>query len=494
MPKFTYEEICKATGGRIVNFDGSATELSVCHVESISTDTRTIEKGALFVALKGERFDGHRFIQAAADKGATLFLVSEHSSMPAGVPFILVADTTVALGDIARFYRRRLGCKVIGVTGSVGKTSTRRMIESVFEKSMKTYATAANNNNEIGLPLTILSAPEDVELIILEMGMRLKGEISYLTHIALPDIAVISHVGVAHIERLGSKKAILEAKLEICEGLINEKMLVINGDDTMLTEYLLQSRHRSWSQLGVAVTNASEENEILAALSANESVKLCSVNYLEDGTDFTLDYRSSKDNQSLRCRLNVVGQHQVKNALLAILCAMHLQIPAASIIDGLARLSVLDGRGKLIKIDQYSIYDDAYNAGPESMTASFESLKQWAPNARRVAAIGGMLELGDYAEAFHYESGVAAAKSGLSLIVVCGPNRNAFLNGVLSVSEDIEVILCEDKMDVLNVLADSLKPGDALLIKASHSFGFDTLAKEVVDKLNEKNAESEAGE
>lgn len=494
MPIFTYEEICAATGGILLNDPGAYEEITERQILSVSTDTRDIQAGALFVALKGERFDGHRFCQSAADKGASLLLVSEDSNLPLGLPYVLVSDTTVALGKIARFYRLRLGCKVIGVTGSVGKTSTRRMIESVFDSHMKTHATKANNNNEIGLPLTILSAPEDVELIILEMGMRLKGEISYLSHIAMPDIAVISNIGVAHIERLGSKQAILEAKLEICEGLINDKLLVINGEDRLLSNHLLEMGKKTWGELGVTLSTSSIENGALITQAANQSVKLTNVSYFETGSEFQVEYLSPNSKQSLSCKLNIAGQHHVKNALLAILCAMHLDIPAHAIIEGLENYSVLDGRGKLIQSGQYLIYDDAYNAGPESMAASFDSLKQLAPNARRVAAVGGMLELGDYAKQLHFETGVAAAKSGLSLIAVCGQYKDAFFDGVRTVSTDVNVVLCEDKKEIVEVLAEMLKPDDALLIKASHAFGFDSLARELLEKIDENQIDSEASE
>ncbi|NLT12126.1 MAG: UDP-N-acetylmuramoyl-tripeptide--D-alanyl-D-alanine ligase [Clostridiaceae bacterium] len=493
MPIFTFDEICVATGGRLFNYSGDSEGLSVRQTTSVSTDTRDIRAGALFVALKGERFDGHRFCQIAADKGAALLLVSDCSNLPSGLPYLLVSDTLLALGQIAKYYRIRLGCKVIGVTGSVGKTSTRRMIESVFGKSMKTHATKDNNNNEIGLPMTILSAPEDVELIILEMGMRLKGEISYLTHIAMPDVAVISNIGVAHIERLGSKEAILEAKLEICEGLINEKLLVINGEDSLLSQRLLKSGEKTWGELGVAFSavNLLEDNPPIVS-AANQVVKLMSARYFESGSEFLVRWFSENEEQEISFRLNVAGQHHVNNALLAILCALHFDVSVQAICEGLEEFSVLDGRGKLLKLGRYLIYDDAYNAGPESMAASFDSLKLLAPNSRRVAAVGGMLELGDYAKQYHFEAGIAAAKSGLSLIAVCGQHKDAFIEGVRTISTDIQVIMCEDKDEMVDVLAQKLQPEDALLIKASHAFGFHTLASELLNKINENQIKSEA--
>ena len=237
---FSLEEIVSAVNGQLIIGSDRRMDKPVT-VTGVSKDTRTIKEGELYVALVGDNFDGHSFCSMALEKGASLLLVSDASYLPTTSLAVLVDDTRIALGLLARHYRFKLGAKVIAITGSVGKTSTREMISAGLSDSFKVYSTKANLNNEIGLPMTILSAPEDTEVLVLEMGMRARGEISYLTSIACPDIAIITNVGFSHISRLGTQKNILLSKFEIVEGLVAGGVLAVNGDDKLLTDYSLEN-------------------------------------------------------------------------------------------------------------------------------------------------------------------------------------------------------------------------------------------------------------
>ena len=237
---FTLEEVKKAVGGRLVSKTDEIVFATAVEITGVSTDTRKIKPGELFIALKGENFDGNDYLAKAMELGAPALITDDERLVPEGANAVIVEDTVKALGLLASHYRFKLGCKVIAVTGSVGKTSTRMMITEVLKTGLKVHSTSKNNNNEIGMAQTILSAPEDSEVIVVEMGMRGPGEISYLTKIARPDIAIITNVGYSHIGRLGSKDAILNAKMEITEGLTDGGIIAINSDDRKLFDHCVK--------------------------------------------------------------------------------------------------------------------------------------------------------------------------------------------------------------------------------------------------------------
>ena len=237
---FTLEEVKKAVSGRLVSKTEEIVFATSIEVSGVSTDTRTIKPGELFIALKGENFNGNDYLAKAMESGACALITDDEKMVPEGANAIIVEDTVKALGDLANHYRFKLGCKVIAVTGSVGKTSTRTMIAAVLKTGLKVHSTERNFNNEIGMAQTILSAPEDSEVIVVEMGMRGAGQISYLTKIARPDIAIITNIGYSHIGILESKDAIMNAKMEICEGLTDGGIIAINSDDRKLFDHCVK--------------------------------------------------------------------------------------------------------------------------------------------------------------------------------------------------------------------------------------------------------------
>ena len=472
---FSFDEVVAAVGGTVVNRKGSIG--GTVFVTGVSTDTRTIEEGNIYIALKGEKFDGHNYTSQAVEKGACAVIVSSATKIPSNAIGIVVKDTLKALGDLAEHYRFKLGCKVIAVTGSVGKTTTREIIKAALEPSFNIWSTKNNLNNDIGLPSTILSAPENTEVMIVEMGMRGRGQIDYLTNIAHPDIAVITNVGYSHIGILGSREEIRAAKAEIINGLTEQGILIVNGDDDFLFDY---------------VRNIIPLNNGLAAVSVGEkpggSVMNCPVlvsayNIKEDdGMNFDVAFAVGGNRNELKdVHISLGGEHNVRNACFAIICAGLLKADMEKTRAALAAYAPMDGRGKTYHGKTYTIINDAYNASPESMAAAFKNLSVTNPGSRKIAVLGGMLELGSESSRLHEQTGAECGKYSFDKIIVTGDDRNAFIKGLKSVSKNADVVSCADTEEVRKKISGIIKPGDTVLFKASHSFGFETLAKEFTD-------------
>ncbi|MCR5804001.1 MAG: UDP-N-acetylmuramoyl-tripeptide--D-alanyl-D-alanine ligase [Clostridia bacterium] len=474
---FSLEEIISAVNGKLII--GSDCKMNEpVFVSGVSKDTRTIEPGQMYVALVGENFDGHSFCNMALEKGASLLLVSDISYLPTKCLAVLVDDTRVALGLLARHYRFKIGAKVIAVTGSVGKTSTREMIAAGLDKSFKVYSTKANLNNDIGLPMTILSAPIDTEVLVLEMGMRLRGEISYLTSIACPDIAVITNIGFSHIERLGSQKEILLAKFEITEGLVAGGVLALNGDDKFLADYALEN---------ITIANLVASSNITKDVSPNNygiCVKAENIAISPSKTSFDIDIKTSKTTQIIKdVIVNAPGVHHVRNATFAFICAAALNADFEKVKEGIASYEPMAGRGAVLEGDKITVIDDAYNAAPESMELSFSNL-DIIGKGRKIAVLGGMLELGDYAPMLHEKVGKSAGSYNFDKIFLMGDNKDDFVSGLLSEDKDSCYEVFDNISDLEKSLREYITDGDTILFKASNAFGFQKLARTISEELN----------
>ena len=472
---FTLEEVVTAVGGNICAPGIAEVQASSICIKGVSKDTRTIKNGDIYLAIRGERFDGHDFISDAVSKGTVCVLADRREKIPEGVIAVIVKDTVTAIGLLAKYYRLKLGCKTVCVTGSVGKTSTREMVACVLSSGMKCFSTKMNENNEIGMPMTILSAPLDTEVLVLELGMRLKGEISYLTNIACPDIAIITTVGYSHIERLGSREAIMDAKCEIIEGLGSGGMIIVNGDDQTLVKKVQSMVPFSTI---VASVSVSGHNSQLPVEAYAENIKF----EKNGGVVFDCIVRRIESTVHIKdASLTLNGVHNVRNALFAILCGAVLKIPREKSIKAIAGFVQPKGRGMVHFTDRYIVIDDAYNASPESMEAAFGNLSVIGHGRRKVAVLGGMLELGDYSAKLHKQVGKTCAGFGFDQILITGDNRKEFIDGVRSLDKNIDIIECVDTADVKKKLAETVRDGDVLLFKASHSFGFEKLASEFVE-------------
>lgn len=412
-----------------------------------NNDTRKLNSGELFVALQGVR-DGHDYIPAALEKGAAAVLCTHCDG---DYPAIVVPDTRLALGDIARHERQRLGCKVIGITGSVGKSTTKEMVSAVLSSTYRVSKTPVNHNNDIGMPMAILSMPEDTQIAVLEMGMNHFGEIAYLSAIAKPDVAVIVNIGTMHIEHLGSMEGILQAKLEILEGMGSERKVILNGDDP-----LLWNLHKTLS--GVTYFGVSNTECAVMGSDVRE-------------TEGMLQFKVEHQERQIPITLQLEGQHYVSDALAAIAVGAALDVDDDKIRQSLAGFENMAGRQEIFQAGEYTIIKDCYNAGPESMSAALTVLGH--KTGRRVAVLGDMLELGVCTPAEHYKIGRLAAEKA-DILLAYGPNSSRVMNGAITGGmSDTRVSAYEDREKLVAALKQIAKPGDVLLFKGSRGMQMD---------------------
>ena len=422
-----------------------------------SNDSRSVKPGQLFVALEGVR-DGHDFIPAALAAGAAAVLCS-HSG--GDFPAIVVKDTRKALGDIAREERKRLNVKVVGVTGSVGKSTTKEMIVGILSQKYRTGKTPVNHNNDIGMPMAILALPEDTEVAVLEMGMNHFGEMAYLTSIAAPDIAVITNIGTMHIEHLGSREGILHAKLEILQGLRPGGHLIYNGDEPLL-----------WNLRGSGSTAPHYFGLENPACDVKGSVR----QEAEGCTELAV----TAGEESFQVCLPVEGRHFVSDALAAVAVARLLEVPVEGIRQGLAGFRSMEGRQEIYEAGGYTIIRDCYNAGPESMAASLTVLGK--KNGRRIAVLGDMLELGVCTQAEHYRVGrIAVGKC--DLLLALGKNAGRVVNGAITGGmRPVDAMAFDSAPELVRVLRAKARPGDIILFKGSRGMKMEQVLDQFLEK------------
>ena len=437
MGRITLQQAADWCGGRVDPKYAGVTFLGA------NNDSRKIQPGQLFIALQGER-DGHDFVPKALENGAAAVLCTHCDG---DYPAIVVEDTRIALGDIAQGERKRIGMKVVGVTGSVGKSTTKEMIACVLGGTYRVGKTPVNHNNDIGMPMAILSMPEDTEVAVLEMGMNHFREIAYLASIALPDVAVIINIGTMHIEHLGSQEGILRAKLEILEGMKPDGQVILNGDDALLINVHKKS--------ALNVTYFGVRNPDCAVRGVN-------VRQVQD----TLEFSTQWEDQTLPISLAMEGTHYVSDALAAICVGLALDVPAEMIRQRLATFHNLAGRQEILDIKGYTIIKDCYNAGPESMAAALSVLGK--KPGRHIAVLGDMLELGVCTQAEHYRVGRIAAENA-DIVLAYGPNSDRVISGALTGGmKESKAMAFTDRQRLIEALKRLAKPGDVLLFKGSH--------------------------
>ena len=439
MAKFTLQQVADACGGQVVP------EFAAVAVNGVCSDSRKLRQGQLFIALKGARFDGHDYIPEAIKAGAAGAISARE--MP-GLPVVVVPDTLRALGDLARFYRQSLEIKVIGITGSVGKTTTKEMIAGILETAFRTARTEGNYNNNIGLPQTVLEIPEDYQAAVLELGMNHFNEMSYLTSIAQPDIAVITNIGTMHIEHLGSREGILQAKLEILEGLRPDGRTVFNGDEPLL-----------W--------NLKEYNRVTPLYFGVEN-DACDVLAKDVETvDGGMNFRVHAFGDEMEVFIPAPGMHMVYNALAAISVGYLMGVKPAKMQQALAMFRNAGMRQEIIKRDGYTVIADCYNAGPESMEAALQVLADTPTQGRRIAVLGDMLELGVCSPAEHYRIGRLAAQTANALFTY-GKMADRYISGAVTGGMNQKrVTTYKTHEELADALKRFAKPGDVLLFKGS---------------------------
>lgn len=445
---FTTVEIAEVTGGKLLG--GSVT------VTGVSTDTRTIAPGMLFVAIRGESFDGNDYVGAAAEKGAAA-AISDRSSGADGysIPVILVEDSRAAQLALARYHRERFPLKLVGVTGSVGKTSTKDMVYAVLSAKFTTLKTEGNFNNDIGLPRTLFRLNESYGAAVIEMGMSGLGEISVLSKAAAPDICIITNIGWCHIENLKTRENILKAKLEILDGASAEAPLILNGDDEFLKTVDIPGR-----------------KIVRYGRGDNCDVRAEDIIQTADGQEFTLVYGGKR----YIAKLPVVGEHHVMNALAAFAAGIEAGMTAEEIIPAFLRYEASGMRQRIEKRGDITVILDCYNASPTSMESSLSVLGGMECSGRKCAVLGDMLELGEMSAQLH--AGVAEY---ITKNADC-----AFLYGAEMANcrealerSGFEVHHSTDKAALTAELLSWLRPGDIALFKGSRGMRMEEIAEKV---------------
>ena len=421
-----------------------------------NNDSRKITKDQLFVALQGER-DGHDFIPKALENGAAAVLCTHADG---DFPAIVVEDTRLALGEIARGERERLGMKVVGLTGSVGKSTTKEMVSAVLSSTYKVSKTPANHNNDIGMPMAILAMPEDTQVAVLEMGMNHFREIAYLTNIGRPDLAVIINIGTMHIEHLGSMEGILKAKLEILEGMPKNAPIVLNGDDTLLWNQREELKGRA-VYFGVR----NPEAEVVGADVCQKADSLC--------------LTANTAGKAIPLAMPLEGEHYVLDALAAVTVGIQMGITPENIAKSLGAFQNMEGRQEIYEKKGFTIISDCYNAGPESMTAALAVLGNRP--GRRVAVLGDMLELGKCTDAEHYKIGRVAAEKADMLLAYGDHSLRLLYGAITGGMSQGKARAFTDKEKLVQALKQMAKPGDVLLFKGSRGMRME----EVLEKFLE---------
>lgn len=452
----TVKEILEATNGYLIY--GNENE----ECENFSKDTKAIHQGDIFIGFKGEKIDGGIFYKKALEAGAKGCIVNKDANKELeyieGKFIITVADTVDAIQKIAKLKREKYNIPVIAITGSVGKTSTKDIIASVVSKKYKVLKTQGNLNNHIGLPITILGLKDHTAMVV-EMGMNHLGEISVLTNIAKPTIAVITNVGTAHIGNLGSRENILKAKLEIIEGLKDNGKIVINNDNDLLHNWYKENTNKN----KIVTYGIQNKSDIIAE----------NINYIENSSNYILDEKGKK----IKINVPIGGEAFIYNSLAAICVGKILGIDIDKIKQGIEEFKLTKMRLDVqISKNGYTIINDCYNANYDSMKSAIEFLKS-SEGTRKIAVLGDMLELGEYSAKLHEDVGKLVAKNNIDVLVTVGKEAKNIAKTVKG--KGIEVYEFMENNDAIKKIKEILKKDDVILIKASNSMGF----KDIVNAI-----------
>ncbi|MBF7083247.1 UDP-N-acetylmuramoyl-tripeptide--D-alanyl-D-alanine ligase [Desulfallas sp. Bu1-1] len=455
MITMTVGQVYRAIGGKLLQGDEGVT------VSRVSTDTRQIQPGDLFFALRGERYDAHDFVDRAVAGGAAALVVSRKVPVDARVPVIMVGDTLAGLQALAAYNRRQFAVPVVGVTGSSGKTTTKDMVAAVLETRYKVLKTKGNFNNEIGLPLTLLDFSAEHGAAVVEMGMRAPGEIDALCRLARPTCAIINNIGVAHLERLGSVENIARAKGEILDHISADGFALLPGDSPHAREQARRCHGR------VFFFGLDPGMDIFARDVRREGA----------GNRFT----AVMGDVQCEVYLPLPGRHNVMNALAAAGTGLLLGLTPDEVAAGLARVTLSGMRTELVDAGAYTIINDAYNANPDSTCAALQSLEEIAGDRRKVAVLGDMLELGGGAEEGHRRAGAAAVRHGTALLVTVGELSRETAEGARQAGGVRDgIIPCGNKDEAVQVLRRELRPGDVVLVKGSRGMRMEEIIRDLL--------------
>jgi UDP-N-acetylmuramoyl-tripeptide--D-alanyl-D-alanine ligase len=457
MEHVSLHDLMLATGGRL-----SAVPSPDSTVQQICTDTRQLKRGDVFWALQGEQYDGHDFIAQAFDRGAAFCVASSNTRVPTG-PALLVPDTGSALMQFAKWYRGTLDALLIGLTGSVGKTTTRDLIHVALASEFEGIRSRRNFNNTIGLPLSLLDADHRHEFIVLEMGASRIGDIAELAAVASPEIGVVTAIGPAHLKTFGSLEAIIQGKGELLESLPFTGFAVLPGDDPILRQMADRA------PCPVIFVGEGDDNHLQAT---RVRASFEGLQFRVDGCDFTVP---------------VYGRHHLSNALCAIAIAREIGVRMNSVAQGLERFEPIEGRSQLKTIGQWTVIDDTYNASPLSVSAACRMLPdlELPGIGRRVVVLGDMRELGASAAFEHRQIGELIANLKIDLVVACGDHADDIADGAEAAGMDSHCIAAAPDQETMKAVLDCwLEPGDVVLVKGSRA----TRMERIVEWLKDRAA------
>lgn len=447
MKPITLKEIAKSCNATLVGDENIL-------VTSIVTDSRQVSKGSLFAAIKGERVDGHSFIEQCTNSGAVCILCEQEPEIECN--YILVDSTLVALKQIAKYYRSLFTIPFIGITGSVGKTSTKEMISAVLSQKFNVHKTQGNFNNELGVPLTIFKLEESHEIAVIEMGISDFSEMTRLAEMVCPDISVITNIGYCHLENLIDRDGVLKAKTEMLKFLKNDGKMFFCGDDDKLFTV------KEHNNIKTIFYGFDDHNEYKAQIISTD---------LSRGIDCKLYLKSG----TILVTVPSVESHMVANALCAAAIGEQLNMSCDEIKRGIENYKTVGSRSNIIRKNTITIIDDCYNANPTSVKASVNTLDKF--ETRKVAIIGDMKELGTNEDALHFETGKYIADKGIDVIIAVGKLCKHLFDGANNKGYYFETV-----DNCINKISDIIKKNDTVLVKASHSMHFD----KIVDALNSK--------
>lgn len=449
MKSISLQTVAEWVGGRLCGENKQ--------INNVSIDSRTVDASTLFIAIKGDRFDAHDFVKDVEKSGAAAVMC--HKEVECNLPVIYVNDTKKAFVELAKNYRKSFdGLKVVGLTGSVGKTTTKEMTYEVVSRKYRAIKTEGNLNNDIGLPKTLLRLENDTQAAVIEMGMSAFGEISLLTKACLPDIGIITNIGVSHIEHLGSRDGILKAKLEILDGMKKGSPLILNGDNDKLS----------------SVKN--DDYKLIFFGIENENADVRAFDIKENGSDTEFFVKAYSKIQKVT--IPTVGIHNVYDALAAYTVGLLLELPAEEIAKALENYTPSGMRQRLKEVNGVKIIEDCYNASPDSQRAALNVLSDMNAG-RKIAVLGDMLELGDYSETAHREVGKFAAEKKIDVLYAFGEQSKYIAEEAKKGVE--RVLWFDDKAQLAKTLVQDVKSGDCVLFKASRGMKLE----EIIEKLYE---------
>ncbi|MFL0556580.1 MULTISPECIES: UDP-N-acetylmuramoyl-tripeptide--D-alanyl-D-alanine ligase [Paenibacillus] len=459
MIKRNLAEIAAMCGGQIRDAGDAGIE-----VQGVVTDSRQITKGCLFVPLAGERFDGHDFASDCLQAGAGACLWARSKGTPPG-PAVLVDDTLIALQALAKSYLTATGAKVVGITGSNGKTTTKDLVYALLSTTYQVHKTKGNFNNHIGLPLTILAMPEDTEIAVLEMGMSGRGEIELLSKIGEPETAVVTNIGESHLLQLGSREEITRAKLEILAGMKPGGLFIYNGDEPLIPQVLAEPSTVKPEGLRTATFGLRPENDLYPT----------GILFTDHHTLFT-----PHGSEGEPLELPLLGEHNVSNALAAITVARQYGVSDAAIREGFSNVELTGMRIEVITGQSgITILNDAYNASPTSMKAALGVLEHMKGHRKKIAVLGDMLELGDSEADYHREIGEMLTPGTVDLLFTCGPLSRHIAEGAKKQLDPNCIHAYTDKSELIRKLVSLLHPQDIVLVKASRGMKLEEVVEAI---------------